>query len=428
MKKIGIIKKSLILSFLLFIISALSGCDDSGDIIKNELVTVHGRVVNDYGSSISGATVSCLYGGTQIATTSSDGFFTFNRIKVPYDLFLVYNGKVVVYKGVKSLAPQLNTFNNSSGYDENCRVSITIPPINPSQAVSAWFVDTTGSIQGDSTCLNSNNISFHVGWEGASVLVGRVMVLIYTLDNNGRPMTYDNYGSKVAALVNPGVCSITFAGYELNIDPGETSISCQLTVPAGTTDVDCSLFIGSKSFYNYFNKGFHLYGSDESGLNYSIIAPDSGSLFKYYFLTNTSNNDKFSNKVTNIQLGNNNINLDNPTILINPANNATGIEFNTEFSFFSDNNNGLYRTVIMSDSTSNYYLNIISKTPNTTIPDLSFLGVYPDVQKNYSWHVIKYSNLTDIDGFVLNDFKLNPALSSISSGETRYFRFSSNPK
>jgi len=428
MKKIGIIRRTLILSFLLAIISAFAGCDDSGDIIKNELVTVHGRVVNDFGSSISGASVACLYGGTQISTSSSDGSFTLNRIKVPYDLYLVYNGKAVVYKDVKSLAPQLNTFNNASGFDNYCRINLSVPPINPNQAVSAWFVDTTGIVQGDSTCVGNGSISFPVGWQGASVMIGRVMILVYTLDNNGRPLTYDNYGSKPAALVNTGMCTLSFSANDMDIDPGETSINCQLFVPAGTNSIGCALYIGSKSYFNYFNKGFHLFGSDEGGMNYSIVAPDSGSLFMYYLVTNTANNDVYSNKVTNIHLGNSNVNLDNPTILISPSNNANAVDYKTQFSFFSDNNNGVYRTIFSGDSTGTYSLNILSKTPSTTIPDLSFLGVFPDLQKTYSWHVIKYSNLNNIDDFVLNDLELNPILSSVSNSETRFFRFSSNPK
>jgi hypothetical protein len=254
------------------------------------------------------------------------------------------------------------------------------------------------------------------------------MVLVYTLDNDNRPVTYDKYGEKTAALVNTGICSLTFSDGDINVDPGESVVNCQLFVPSGINNVECSFYIGSKPFFSFFDRGCHLYGSDKNTLNYSIIVPDSGNKFRYYLGINTTGASLYSNKFTSVQKGFNSISLDNPTVLISPPPGADKINYTTEFSFFSDNTNGLYRTIFSGDSTNPYCVNVLSKSPNANVPDLKFLGIFPDVQKNYTWRVIKYSSLNNIDDFVLCNFAFNQKLLSITAGETRSFKFTSDPK
>ncbi len=427
MKKLYSVYINIVFCFtIVSLIPVISGCDDSGSVTNSDLRTVRGRVVDDYGGPISSATVSCLTGGVQTTSTSSDGAFAIGNVKIPYDLYLIYQGRASVYKGIKSLSPLLNTFGNTSNFENQARINLNVPAINSDQRVVAWFNDTTEIHQGDTTSTNGGNIGFNVGWEGVNVIVGRVMVMVYTL-NNDVPVRYDNYGEKPAALVNQGICTITFSPDDISTDPIDTALSCVINMPAGASTILNQMYISTKPYYNYTFKGFYLYGSDGASQNYNIIVPYLENKFYYNLQTNTTGDNNFSNKVSQIQPGTNSITLNNPTVLINPPNGANNINYTTEFSFFSDNSDGLYRTIFKSDSSSGYFLNVISKVQNTNIPDLTFLGYDPDLQKTYTWQVVKYSNLNNIDDFVLSSFKYSPLIKSVSASETRTFRFSTSP-
>ncbi len=411
----------------LFLLPVIPGCDDSGDITtKSDLHTIQGKVVDDYGGAISGATVSCLSNGVQITSTSSNGSFTFNNVKVGYDLYLIYQGRASLYKGIKALSPLLNTFGGTSTFENQARINLNIPSINSDQVVVAWFNDTTEIHQGDTSSRSGGSIGFNIGWEGTNVISGRVMVMVYTLDNNG-PVSYDNYGEKPAALVNTGICTLTFSSEDLSTNPVDTALGCVLNLPSGVNSIHNLMYISTKPFFNYTFKGFYLFGADGFSQNYNIIVPYLENKFFYNVLTNISGEKTFSNKISQVQPGMNTININNPTVLIDPPDGANNINYKTEFSFFSDIADGLYRTVFKSDSSSGYIVNVLSKSPDASIPDFSFLGYVPDPQKIYTWQVIKYSNLNNIDDFVLNTFNYSPLIKSISASETRTFRFSTTP-
>lgn len=414
-------KTLIILSIsLLTLIFLFNSCGDNSTTPPpaSTTITVTGKVIDFIGGGIAGVTVSI---GDQTATTAADGTFSLGNIKPPYDLKLISGGTTgLVYKALNSFAPQIyapgvGTTPSSASVTVNIPASV----IPQGRRAIVIFTDSLKIQDGNLITGPATSVNFTVQWPGSSTLPGKIIVLIANVNVNGNITGYTVYGEKPYTLNNGSPATINFATGDFTVNPGSATVSGNLSIPTGYTIPVTSMtmsYVSAGALYS----GIQI---DESGQSFSYTVPTGlPTPFKLYLRGSAQGGlpQENTNKMMSVTSGSsgNTLTLDPVPSLSTPANNATGIDTNTIFTYSSTSGTGMYILTAIAGNKRFYVL-----TANTTanLPNLAAYGLALGSNVNYQWSVQRILGINSTDDFVSTVFLYNTNFNGITSSTSRTF-------
>lgn len=408
-------KLSSALLILLFAI-LISGCSDTTTNPGPQTRQVSGSVITSDGISISGVTV---YIENKTAITNSEGKFSIDAVTSPYDVKLLKtesgfsNG--VQYIGLNNFSPKLYMGLNPSGFLSST-INVTIPfSLSANQHGIVIYSDNDNVFAVSAIQSGQSGTSLNPYWTGSSNVNGKLFILIFT-QLGLSVSSYDNYG-EITFNINAGsIQTKNVTASEISTNPTETTVTGVVNLPTGYSNAQTTLNISpskglfSGSTIGALNPGMgfnHVVPSGLSNeLSLSIVAGASGPMGK------TSVGKVFIQPgASGVQL-----NILAGADLNTPANNSSGIDTNTIFTYTPVSGGGVY---IVAFSTGNRNFQVFTQATSTAIPNFSPFGVGLGNNQNYTWSVFHYN--TSIDQFVSTRFDKNPNVTNSSISSSWFF-------
>ncbi len=194
---------TLVSSLLLCIISF--SCNENG-ISEYHLVSmgVRGRVIG--GTRNTGAPNLTVKIQDQSCVTDNTGSFLFNGIKPPFDVFVsdTLNKTASIFRGFNSPSLMIphDVPNLNSAFPEAAfKVKANIPyPINN---MRVYFTDGLNT-NGMGAASDADSVSFTVALNENKPVRGKLYVLLYTTDIDGKVTSYNRFGYIDSVYANPG--------------------------------------------------------------------------------------------------------------------------------------------------------------------------------------------------------------------------------
>ena len=408
--------------FILFI--CLIGCNNDSGLTPETKQSVNGKVYNHLREAIPNINVKI---GEQSILTSSDGSFLLNNISVPYDLILLDSLHKYGYyfENLTLPNPELNILNTTFN-SHKCFLNVSIPQSVPVSSGKLIFTDTMGI--NEYMDITSHNSTFNINLMDNKPVTGKLIVLLYSVDQNGHIISYDNFGYKDNITVSDGGnYNINFLSGELTLKPGISNIN-------GTTSFvyhnagryfylnfgkkTYHTFSGDMEFEGFFDARFDFNVPTNLPLKYTTIFYMSGIIDTFGFSGTYSRDFVIPNGGSGYV-----ITIEDPPVLNYPIDRAIGIDENTNFNFYSNLYNASFG-IMVSDSVTHYVyyyytsqlsfnLKWLKKIHNIDLSDKSFLWQVESV-------TLPFTNL---------DVYLNPDIYSLNKfeGYSAVFHFKTKP-
>ena len=232
-------------------------------------------------------------------------------------------------------------------------------------------------------------------WDNAlSSITGNMHVLQWQQDGSGRPSSYKGYAVKTGVAVAAG-------GTTNNVNlamsaPGTSSVGGAVTVPSGVT---VASKLASLSF------------DDTAQLQLSRLLFDSETSFSYLYPNITgatavvsagganADGDLVSARVSAIALGTTNVSiaLPSPISVIIPANSATTIGTDVDFSWTAFSGGNAVYIFQASGPPSAPSYTVFTTATSARIPDLGAQGMGLPSATAYSWTVFAVAPHASVD-------------------------------
>lgn len=410
------LKSYLTLLTMLIFVGLISGCSDSVTTPGSQTRTVNGTVLAVDGTPHSSVTVSIE---NKTAITTSAGTFSIADVTSPYDVKLLKtesgfsNG--VQYIGLNNFSPSLTLMTNPSNFLSST-IQITLPfSLGANQHGAVFYSDNTNVFAVVQIQPGQSGTNITPTWTGPSTVNGTIYILIYT--QLGLSISsYDNYG-EVSFNINAGSTqtkNVTMS--EISTNPQESVVSGVVNAPTGYPEVSTTLNISpSKGLY-----GGITIGSINPGFGFSHVAPVglSSNLHLSVVALAQGPLGKTSAGKTFVQPGASGVqvNLSQGPDLNTPANNSSGIDTNTIFTYTPVTGAGLYQLIFASGNRS---FMVFTAGTSAVIPNFNPFGVGLGNNMNYSWSVTAYNS--SIDNFISTRLDNNQHLTGLSNSQTWFF-------
>lgn len=403
----------LTISFFTFLVS---GCSDKVTNPGPQTRQVSGSVITSEGIAIAGVTV---YIENKTAITNSNGVFSIDAVTSPYDVKLLKtesgfsNG--VQYLGLNNFSPELYMTVNPSGFLSST-INVNIPfSLGANQKGVVIYSDNDNVFAVGGIMSGQSGTSLTPYWTGSSTVNGKLFILIYT-QLGLSVSSYDNYG-EISFNINAGSMqtkNVTVS--EISTSPTETLVTGNVNLPTGYPGVQTSLNISpSKGFLS----GATI-GSLNNTMGFSHVVPAGLSSELNFSITAISNGPigKTSSGKVFVQPGASGVqlNLFAGSDLNTPANNSSGIDTNSIFTYTPVSGGGVYQVIF---GTGNRNFMVFTQATSTVIPNFNPFGVGLGNNQTYSWSVIHYN--TSIDQFVSTRLDKNPNITNSSISSTWFF-------
>ena len=387
------LRKILYSSFLM-LFAFYFGCSDNTP-VTSSFHTVSGHVYDAIRQSLPNIKIVI---GDKSTFTASDGSFSIDNVSTPYDLVLTdsLNKNGNYYKNLT--VTNLDLYNRTSFISaQGCNVVVNIPAEYGTKQGKIYY--TNGNDMNSVYPIEGSVTNASIYMHNYTSVVGKLIVLLYTKDNNGQIISYDNFGMKdsITLSVN-GNNIVNFTQADLALNPGETSIAGTITGGSGADYKVFYLNFGKKNTPNYLNNNvidqfsennFNLILPANLPVNYSTFIVVAGFLD-----TNTSYYRQFQvpNSGSGMQL-----NIESSPSLISPPDYALNVDTNTTFSF-TGTMNGVYNIQIY-DTLNQYSYNLYTTQTNFDLKWMLKIFNTNINNKIYWWSATL--NLPSING--LND-------------------------
>jgi hypothetical protein len=325
----------------------------------------------------------------------------------------------MIYRGLTTLSPILYHF-GSSGIHNECTLDVSLPSISANQKAVVVFTDSQRVQQGSTITAPSLLTSYTPDWYFPSAsIAGKVIVLIFTL-NGSQVVTYDKYGEKSVVLTNGGHVTVAFQPGELTLNPSESNVSGSVTVPAGYEAPNNSLVIRYTTLNGITRYSGLEYAQSTNSFNFTVPTGLT-SMCKFLIISSSAGPDgQHTSKLVEVTPGsiNNQITLSESPVLISPAENTTGIDTSTVFTYSSVTSPGVN---VVSFHTGDRDFYVVQNSTSTKIPDFSSYGIPLGQSISYAWFVSKYPNIPTVDSFVSTWLDNNNSLGTGMTTQTRHF-------
>jgi hypothetical protein len=373
-------------------------------------ITVNGKVVDNNGQPVAGATVIISGdGGTQTVVSGSNGGFSAPNVWTPYNATLVESSQAIEYQGLTRSDPSLTAFvyltNNRSGMIAGSFTGGTYPETSG--------YDTVFLFDSPQTTWNlfdqpSGSYSATVRWPGPTSTTGT----LYALQRHfvsGLPADYPGYGTQGGVVVqdtgttsqNVGLSSVTSG-----------SLSGTVSAPVGYT-------VGSKAMSLQVSPTaqMSLVYDATSGGAFSYVTPAISNTQIIVTAAATSNAGEYSAVVQAGLSANSTVALSIPAspTLIAPVDGGVGVTTATPFSWTAYPG-GVYQYA--ASSTSGQTLYVLTAATTVTLPNLTDAGLPLPASTAYSWYVVGLAPVANVDllaapgGINILTFSLSESISA----------------
>lgn len=375
--------------------------DTESDTPDDSPITVSGRVVTVLDIPLPGVQVGLL--PDRVTITDDEGRFEFADVQPPYDIITITRDTstiAVLYEGLTRPDPSLwhqripeipeadvtvtvdgGLFDESGPPSFNTRVSF-VPGPNESARV---LLDTGVNTE------ESGAAALQIRWAGDSTITGRLVALQWESDANGRPTTYTGFGFSPVITISAGDM-LTDVSVSLDQPISDKSIEFDATTPSGFGSPTSGFFATFQG-----RGGLNLINSVTTPV--TLIAPASDSLATHA-LTNAS--EAASGDANILQIDTNidanttvDIALDPFRGMLNPQNNASGIDTGYQFTWEADADD--VTVTVFEAQSSGPFLLVITDDPQFTLPDLRPFAFALPADTAYGWRTFNISPFDHVD-------------------------------
>lgn len=377
-------------------LALLPGCNSDSDSPTDvpATITVSGRVMNIQRFPMAGAPV--VVAGHPPTTTDATGVFTVAGVTVPYDVTVVVNSPKagITYRGLSRPDPTLlgylisstpansttvtGTISGGAGFPQPdlriCRVTLMPADIN-GQAIAN---QSTGAF------------TLTPRWDGAGTITASLHALQWDRNAAGMPLTFTGYAVKTGVSISSGG---TLAGQDLAMTAvTNQTISGSVTVPPG-------LALSIKSLEIAFGtRGTMSLGNElgaATAFTYAVPVI-TGTTINFTASATGSAGTGYAARMGILPGASGiNMNIPGPPLLSLPVNAGTGVTTATTFSWSPVASTVYLLSLTGAADKPSYY--VITATPNTTIPDLSTLGLGLPAGTAYAWTILAMGPHANID-------------------------------
>jgi hypothetical protein len=390
---------SRVLILIVFILSVIfSGCSESVLDSNTSKINLSGKILSQLNIPVSNAIVKA---GDKTTVTSSSGDFSFQDITTPYDLRIIDTTykKGFIFKNLSRA--DLNIMFSYLRQDQPITgINITIPHGIFTSGGKAIFTDGNQISYYNDIDSNGSSIVTYPG--NNSSITGKVILIFFTKNNSGNIISYDRYGEKDNITINSGVTkNVDFTLNDLQLDPGEVTVSGNFSGFQNNSSF--------KFFYLSFGKrkssGYstNLHFSDIYTENFNLVLPTNlPSDYTPLIYANDFNSNGFIVQQFALPKSGTGIILSPPSespTLINPPDNATGIDTTTLFEWTTGTGNGIYSIVITNPTNTEEY-RIYTNSTSTTLADLNSIGLVNFSNRIFSWSCEKNGSVNSLDEYL----------------------------
>lgn len=388
------------LLFLIFVLTVLSGCDDSAGPVS----TVTGKVISSNNQPVVRIKVMI---GDKSAYTSYLGTFSFSDIEFPYDVKVIdslgKNG--YLFKGLSTgqITLPLHFYSYSAG---KAIINITLPDKILNDDLNGKIIFTDGNTVNFSQDISeqSSTSAIFIPVNGYS-LTGKIILLTFKKDADKSILSYENYGESPFMTVSPyQTYSYTFDSIDIALDPGEETVSGNFILPDGyNSSYSAFLLSFASNTGSGPVTGSGIEFSEITGNPFSITIPagiprqfstivqnsahsNSGSTFETFPVYPGSSNELVLNEAP---------------LLISPDDNEKNVTGGTVFSY-SSSSQGIYKIQLVNISRYAEYT-IVTANNNFTFEELAQIG-FGSLNNNYfRWLVEKTGPSGSMNEYVTNN-------------------------
>ena len=379
--------------------ASAAGLTGSSTITINPLaaITVAGVVVDGSLRKFPGVSV---FIGAQRTVTDANGHFSIANVTPPYDLTaLATNTRpggppkaASLFKGLTRTDPEILVFLHPTSTENKGTLTGTVTGGDALGTVGETTVVSWGSTQtppgfqfqtSQSLDINSSPYSLDVTWDAAlSSITGNMHVLQWAQDNRLLPSSYKGYAVKTGVQVAAGGTT-----NDVNLAmsaPGTSSVGGSVTVPPGVT-------VTGKFAGLSFDDTAQIPLAHElsPGTSFSYLYPNITGATAVVFVSGEANADGalVQAQVSAIALGTTNVSiaLPSPISLIMPADSATNIGTDVDFSWTAVSGGNVVYTFEV-QGPSGWYA-VFTTATSTRIPDLAAQGMGLPSATAYGWSV-----------------------------------------
>jgi hypothetical protein len=365
------------------------------------VVTVAGKVVDILLNPVANVPVKI---GNASTTTNANGEFSISNVSTPYTAIIIDSGSSsgVIYQGLTRTDPTLQFLNfvgspKTANLAGNLSGGATFP--NPAGHVALVTYSAESMVPTRENLASGSGPAYGamgVTWSGAASLNGKIHALQWQTNASGLPTDYTGYGSKPLSISDGGSYMSPQGDVTLSAGVAEASLTGSISIPSGTSLVAKLLYadFGSNATHALLQDttpatSFSYTTPNLSGVTMSASSVACGSGGCGLF-----NNISFAYK-TGLAPNAASVSLENPAIpsLSLPVNGATNVTLTTPFSYAASS--GSVHFVQFNIGGQQYI--VVSSGSETTIPDLSSVGLPLPAATAGTWQVIDIAPFATVD-------------------------------
>jgi hypothetical protein len=383
-----------------------TGTPDATPDTSPQTITVSGRVIRSSHSPIEGIQIGLISDRNTASVSGPNGQFTFEDVDPPYDLVTISRNdraSAVVYRNLRSPDPTLHhpaDFNSSASATADGSLSDGFH----SESSPPDF-DTTGGLvpASDANASEFRAFSFNPDgtfsvsptWFQTDSITATLAALQWETDSNDHPSTYTGFGRTT----------------EISFNDGDTLNQIDLPLSTSVTDVSRNISIEPPADFQFSSGAiFGLVDGQPTFPITNISTPNStwtlpqndalsASLFAELSLTSGSTSGRIFLLRSNIQQSSDPLTIDVPDApaFTQPANNATGIDTSSTFSWQDPSDVTHLLGLFPDNSFELPQIFIITDDDATTIPDLSAFGFSLPADTDYTAQLIGVAPASTVD-------------------------------
>ncbi len=388
--------------------------ENSVEPVKNN---VSGKIYSSTKATLSNLQVTIQNKAT---TTASDGSFSLNEIVFPYDALITDASGHFKTLHRNLNVPGVDLMMSYIDRSSLTNLEITIPDSIFNNDLSILLIFSDGK--------NISNYKYTDRFTLPSVIsmglgyatfpyTGKLYLLTYKLDNQGRIISYENFGVSEEIEIAPGGnLNYSFTSEQISFNPGEIDVPVNINSTGNTNFVFCQYYIGF-SKEKIYNGIFHSMQTFDD--QFVVKIPDGLPLQCYNYLNSYSNNiigtgiDQYL-----LEPGAQNIFTvtDNPAIMT-PADGAV-VTDTTKFTYTAGDGEGIYNIIFYENG---FVTSVFQSSASFEYGDVKDLVQNKGSSGQLNWYVSKLGKITSVDNFTEEFFRSQKSFKTVS--DVRNFRF-----
>ena len=389
-------KIKIILPATFFFISSIVfyRCSDT----VTSTMSVNGTVYGYDNFPVTGLQVSI---GDKSTQTSIDGNFSFENVTYPYDVSITdsYFRMATVYRNISTDKLSLYVGRHGS-VDVYSRINIFLPPDIDLQNLRCKAYFTDGQYINDYADISIYNNFITVHHPDLNPVSGKLIILTYIKDTDGRIISYENYGESDPIILTSGAnINYTFDTASLALNPGEESVTGSYSAVPGLLNINSSFYItfGNTYYYNNYDLGFF------QGNIFNFKIPDGiPRTFNTFVSSGSLFNTGYCYEAYQVYPSvSNSLSTKSPCILLGPDDMTENIDNQSVFNFSDGGGEGVFN-ITLNDVSRNFIFEIITTERNFTLEGLDQLGFGSINNNNFNWYVSKVGPAKSLNDYVTN--------------------------